>query len=358
MIDTQSYQSIITALREHRYHKLIIGAALKDYEAIENYAYLFTHAGAEVIDISAFPHSVISARKGIARAIKEKPGLREPFVMVSVNIGTDPHFRRIKVDFDKCTDCLLCEPVCPSNAFSLQLAAAQQLQYNEDLCFACTNCLDYCHFDALSFKDWSAFEAQSIEHLIELGASAFEIHLSNDLDAFKDFYASLPELPPNFLQSFSIGSEMMNARELNAAAEAVRAAVRAKYGGGQEFILQTDGIPISGARAIADKDLASIVNAREVLANIDDQNVFVQLAGGVDESSLAKAHAKKVLVHGVAMGSYARKALQADIDLALASKDDSDKGQMYWNHAKDKANELIKKSKSKLQNLSLEVQCI
>ena len=274
-MNSSQYQKTIQDLQSHQYHKLIIGAALKDYEAIEKYSYYFTHAAANVIDISAFPHSLISAKKGIQKALEEDSSLSAPIIMVSVNVGKDPHFRRIEVDFKNCTDCLACVPTCPSEAFSI---TDQKLDYEINLCFACSKCIEYCNFDALHFKDWSAFKEESLLELIELGAGAIEIHLNNDLDAFRGFYKSLPEFPEKFLQSFSIGSEMMSKEDLENAALCIIETVREKYGAEKEIIIQTDGIPISGALEIKDKDLTSIENAKVVIKKIkNEKNVFVQL---------------------------------------------------------------------------------
>ena len=79
-------ESAISSLKENKYHKLIIGASLKDLESIEFYAYCFTHAGADVIDISAFAHSLIAAQKGIEKALRENPELKD-LKLCSVSIS-------------------------------------------------------------------------------------------------------------------------------------------------------------------------------------------------------------------------------------------------------------------------------
>lgn len=324
-----SFENSINALKAAHYHKLIIGAALKDFKSIEDYAYLFTHAGANVIDISAFPHSVISAKKGIDRAIQENPDLVEPIIMVSINIGQDPHFRRIEVDWQSCTECQLCIASCPSEAFSSSEEVS--FSYNADLCFGCSNCLDYCHFNALSFKNWSSFEANSLLELIDLGAGAFEIHLNNDLNAFSEFYNSLPRLPEDFLQSFSIGSELMSLAELENSALNIIRNVRDRYHPNKELIIQTDGIPLSGARTVfkdssreLEKDMQSIINAKTVINKIKEldnpENIFVQLAGGITEKSFKKAIENHVPINGVAIGSYARNKLK-NLDKEQAIKE-------------------------------------
>ncbi len=311
----QAQPQYLRNLQKQQFHKLIIGAALKDYETIEDYAYLFTHAGADAIDISAFPHSVIFAKKGIEKAIQEDSKLNEPLIMISVNIGEDPHFRRIELNLENCTECLACVPSCPSQAFS-----APEFSYNEDLCFGCSACLPTCSFDALSFVAWSAFNSQSLEELTILGAKAIEIHLNNDLDAFSEFYRNMQTKFE--LESFCIGSDQMEMAELQAAAQRIIEEVNHKHGDDYAFIIQCDGTPMSGARNLGlDTDMRSINNAALVLETIqayypNRKNIYIQLAGGITEASLAKAHSHGVQVHGVAIGSYARKKL-AELDSKL-----------------------------------------
>jgi len=285
-------------LEEHKFHKLIIGAALKDYKTIEEFAYLFTHAAADVIDISAFPHSVISAKEGITQAIEEDTSLTEPLIMVSVNIGEDPHFRRIELNEENCTECLACVPTCPSAAFT------DGFSYNENLCFGCSLCLSSCHFDALEFTNWSAFESKSLIELQELGARAIEIHLNNDLRAFSEFYKSIPEFK---LESFCIGSGQMNDHELITAAETIIKEVKNKHGEQKELIIQVDGKAMSGATG-RNTDIVSIQAAKSIM-HLQSDTVFIQLAGGITDKSFTKAFAAGVKVNGVAIGSYARKKI-------------------------------------------------
>jgi Fe-S-cluster-containing hydrogenase component 2 len=300
-------------LADKKFHKLIIGAALKNYDAIEKFSYYFSHARADVIDISAFPHSVISAKKGIQKALAEDSSLIEPLIMVSVNIGEDPHFRRIKLDWDHCTECLACIPTCPANAFT----ATTRFNYNADLCFGCSNCLPACDFSAMEFETWSAFNPDSLHELKNLGAKAIEIHLNNDLQAFEEFYSKMPEFE---LESFCIGSEQMTEAELIKATDSIIHQVRTKHD--QVFIIQTDGIPLSGAREFykEDKDLVSIKNAKIVIEHIKknhketQDSIAIQIAGGITERSLSLAKKLGVEINGVAIGSYARKALQTSIN--------------------------------------------
>lgn len=255
-----------------------------------------------------------------------------PLIMLSVNIDEDPHFRRIKVDDDKCTKCQLCIPSCPSQAFN----EINIFSYEADLCFGCSNCLEYCPYEALDFENWSAYDATELNRLFTLGADAFEIHLSNNLEALSDFYQQL-NLERILLESFSIGSERMTEAELAKAALFIIEMVSKREDfPKRSIIIQCDGIPQSGARiADADKDLKSIQNAALVIKTLNQAqlkypNVFVQIAGGINDKSLEKARALGVEIDGIAIGSWLRKRI-LDLDL---------------NAAKQLSAEILKKSRS------------
>lgn len=304
-------------MEERRFFKLIIGAALKDFQAIEEYAYEFTKLQPEIIDISAFPSSVIYAQRGIEKAIKENKNLKKPVLMISVNSSSDPHFRRIEIDFDKCTQCLACIPSCPSKAFYIN--EKNLFSYNIDLCFGCSNCLEYCDYEAFSFSYWKAKDTCALNELFELGVLALEIHLGKDLESFQDFYRKIDT--KNIIESFSIGSELLDFEELKISLDLIYEEVMKKHGYHKKIIIQCDGIPLSGAtEASYEKDQISINNAKLLLEHSNSkklENLYFQLAGGITEKSLKKADSQGVYVHGMAIGSYARKLISQKSNISI-----------------------------------------
>ncbi len=287
------------------FHKGIIGAALKDFRAIESYAFNFTYAGFDIIDISAFPLSVIYALKGIQKAQLALKGKlkRLPELMISINFSSDSHFRRIVVDDDFCTKCQLCIASCPSEAYTDE----DMFTYYEDLCFGCANCLEYCPYEALSFKEFEPCDNQSLHEMSKLGASALEIHLGDELSELKTFLNDT-NLSAFKTLSFSVSLSRLEVPEIQKIIKGIvnlTANLTDKV-----LIIQTDGRSQSGARASKTKDELSIKNACQVIDILNKLKVsdkyLVQLAGGTNDQSLAKAYQEQVKVDGIGLGSYAR----------------------------------------------------
>ena len=239
--------------------------------------------------------------------------------MLSVNISKDPHFRLVALDKDLCTECEACIPTCPSNAFFM----SPGFTYNSDLCFGCSNCIEYCPVEALEFKDWNPYNPQELNRLLNMGARSFEIHLSKDFDAFRKFYRSI-DLKNVIIESFSIGSELLNEEELINAKNIILEEVYQRPGAEtRAIIIQTDGIPMSGARIKnQEKDLKAIQNAEILINSMEGDipnNLFIQIAGGINENSLKKAQQLGVNINGVAIGSWLRNKI-IDLELDSAKK--------------------------------------
>ena len=155
--------------------------------------------------------------------------------------------------------------------------------------------------------------SKELNRLLGMGANAFEIHLSRDFQAFKDFYQKI-DLENVLVESFSIGSELFSDAELIEAKNIILEQVYQRSGVDERIIIiQVDGIPQSGARiATKSRDQKAIDNAKNILnsfAEAKPKNLFVQIAGGISEESLAKARQQGVYINGVAIGSWLRNAI-------------------------------------------------
>ena len=97
------------ALGSGRWVKLIAGASNQDLVAIEDLAAIYALAGVHCVDVAADGAVVAAARRGIAWA-RQRHGeatdgalnWQEPWLMVSLSDGEDPHFRKAWFDPLRC----------------------------------------------------------------------------------------------------------------------------------------------------------------------------------------------------------------------------------------------------------------
>ena len=54
-----------------------------------------------------------------------------------------------KIDYSKCTNCMVCAEVCPTKTIYADFSKRKKAYINEDLCIGCTICKRACEFDAI-----------------------------------------------------------------------------------------------------------------------------------------------------------------------------------------------------------------
>lgn len=298
--------NVFEVLEQKRFFKLVCGASLTDVKMVEDLSFIFTIAGAHVIDLAPSADVILAARRGIEKAIcrgRSRP-TPTPLIMASIQIDKDPHFRKVSVDYDLCDLCGACVKVCPTEAFKIE---DKQFIYKNERCYGCGICPSYCHVDALSMIDADFSPEATISEMILLGVKSIEFHfgvgykkLEKVWDEIKSFVKKLE------LLSFSIGSELLSDSEIEEAAKLCYKLA------GKHIILQCDGAPMSGG---LDKGLKNGNNrdtsSLHVARIIQEENlpVYLQISGGTDENSYSRAIESGINVNGVAIGSYARKLL-------------------------------------------------
>ncbi len=143
MIDPQP----LDALKAGAWCKLICGASYQHLPAIRTLAVAYGLAGVDCIDIAADPTVLVVVQEALDVAqrlrwegsgLGASPGVR-PWLMISLNDGEDPHFRKAYFDPHRCPpDCPRpCEAVCPTQA--IERAGVQTAQ-----CYGCGRCIPRC----------------------------------------------------------------------------------------------------------------------------------------------------------------------------------------------------------------------
>jgi Fe-S-cluster-containing hydrogenase component 2 len=312
------------SLQTGRWFKLICGASFQDLSAIRNLALAYALAGADCIDVAAEPAVVAAAQAGLDAAQQLSPqaqqrgylGYSSPWLMVSVNDGIDPHFRKAVFDPQLCPiDCPRpCVKICPAEAIAF---TPDQQGVMIDRCYGCGRCLPICPVQHIT-EQQHLVTPQAILPLIQSSAvQAIEIHTQpGHAIEFQKLWLEISSVLNQLkLVAISAPDGQDSLDYLRWIAEFLTSLSP------QPIILwQTDGRPMSGDIGIGTTHAAIALGQKVAQAKLPG---YVQLAGGTNQYTVAKLRAMNLLtggqnhenfISGVAYGSYARVMLAPLLD--------------------------------------------
>lgn len=321
--------------------KMICGAGNEDISQVKKLAFVYTLAGAAILDISANVGVVKAAKEGIDLAMSQKDISIRPFIMVSIGMPGDHHVRKSVIDPNTCIGCNLCIPVCPTEAIpegftkQLDLYNLENEIVIKDLCIGCGKCSNICpKKDVISYRHSDKELRELLPKCIDAGAELFELHaaVGDEEVTLKEWELINSINPDNFnsmcLDRLNLGNLNLEHRIMNA-----------KKISGDRLIIQADGYPMSGGENDYNTTLQAVATAdvinKKFNMRIDKKNilgtkksltkrvyresghkqgVYVILSGGTN--SFTKELAKKcgVRCNGVAIGTFARNIISKYID--------------------------------------------
>ncbi|WP_416378780.1 circadian clock protein LdpA [Cyanobacterium sp. uoEpiScrs1] len=308
----------LQSLRVGNWFKLICGASFQDLPAIRTLVLAYALAGADCIDVSADTSVIIVAKAAIQMAKKLEYSQRHqkfsrkatPWLMVSLNDGEDPHFRKAYFDSQNCpSNCFRpCETICPPRA----IIESEQGNFGvlESRCYGCGRCIRVCPYQLIKSNSYLISSKEIIPLIQGIGVDAIEIHTQVGREnQFKQLWQAIAPWISSFeLLSISCPDGIGFVDYLYFLYETISPLPI-------PLIWQTDGRPMSGDIGKGTTH-AAIKLAQKVL----DTQIpgFVQLAGGTNHHTVAKLReiglltpsvSSTVAVSGIAYGSYARSVL-------------------------------------------------
>ena len=312
------------SLKEGHWFKLICGASLSYLPAVRNLTLAYTLAGADCIDVAADPAVIAATIEGLkvagslAAAAKERGfgGNNSPWLMVSLNDGEDPHFRKAEFNPANCpTDCLRpCEKICPANAIAFQDTGGSISGVIDGRCYGCGRCLPVCPIEQIVTRSYVYTPEAIAPLIIQTGIDALEIHTAvGHLADFKRLWQAIsPWVDRLKLIAISCGDGEGLIDYLWALYEVMQPLPC-------NLVWQTDGRPMSGDIGAGTTRAAVKLGEKVLAAKLPG---FIQLAGGTNDytvnklkvsgllnTNLRSATNAKPFVAGVAYGSYARVLL-------------------------------------------------
>lgn len=310
----------LRSLKEGNWFKLICGASFQHLPAVRNLTLAYTLAGADCIDVAADSAVIAAAKEGLQVASNLAATAQQrgfgfggnlPWLMVSLNDGEDPHFRKAEFNATECpTDCPRpCETICPAQAIVFNRPCNDFSGVVSDSCYGCGRCLPICPSQLIYTRSYVSTGGATASLVLSTGVDAVEIHTQvGRRSEFERLWKAIaPWVDRLKLVAIScpdgdgVIDYLWSLYNLIAPLPC-------------PLIWQTDGRPMSGD--IGDgTTIAAVKLGQKVLAA--GLPGYVQLAGGTNSYTVAKLQAGGLLkspltpsfISGIAYGSYARVLL-------------------------------------------------
>ena len=352
------YENLKKKLIENKCFKVICGAGNEDKEEVKKISFIYSLAGATLLDVSANPEVVRASLEGInlANEFNSKYNIgvqNKPYIVVSVGMPGDHHVRKSYIDPQTCIGCKICIPVCPTKAipenFVENLDYFKQLggNFNEqnqdkeivvkDLCIGCGKCSAICPKDnIISYRHPKNELKKLLPECIDAGAESIELHAGVSEDNLTlDEWEIIMQSNPNQFNSVCLDRLNLSNFFLTNRIEKIKNISKDK------LIIQADGIPMSGGendynttlQAIACADVinkkfnmrknikeksitggkASISSKKVYRTSGHKLGIFILVSGGTNQKTKKLADLTNVRVNGVSIGTYARDIIHQDI---------------------------------------------
>ena len=321
---TEHYHPL-NSLKSGHWFKLICGASFQHLPAVRNLTLAYTLAGADCIDVAADPAAVAAAKEAlqVASEIQARTQNRRfggkglPWLMVSLNDGEDPHFRKAEFNPADCpADCWRpCEKICPAEAIVFQRAGSGFSGVIDEQCYGCGRCLPICPSQQIYTRSYVSAPAAIAPLILQSGADALEIHTQVGREA--DFGRLWSSIAPWVGQLKVIAISCPDGDGL---IDYLRTLYQIISPLPCPLIWQTDGRPMSGDIGTGTTRAAVKLGQKVLAAQLPG---YVQLAGGTNAHTVSKLRAEGLMkdggknlsvppvpyIAGVAYGSYARVLL-------------------------------------------------
>ncbi|MEG4976715.1 circadian clock protein LdpA [Microcoleus sp. K4-B3] len=321
---TEHYHPL-NSLKSGHWFKLICGASFQHLPAVRNLTLAYTLAGADCIDVAADPAAVAAAKEALqvaselqARTHNRRFGGKGlPLLMVSLNDGEDPHFRKAEFNPADCpADCWRpCEKICPAEAIVFQSAGSGFSGVIDQQCYGCGRCLPICPSQLIYTRSYVSAPGAIAPLILQSGADALEIHTQVGREA--DFARLWSSIAPWVAQLKVIAISCPDGDGL---IDYLRTLYQIISPLPCPLIWQTDGRPMSGDIGTGTTRAAVKLGQKVLAAQLPG---YVQLAGGTNAHTVSKLRAEGLIgehgknlsipdapkIAGIAYGSYARVLL-------------------------------------------------
>lgn len=301
-------------LEHARYFKVVCGAGNEDPEEVYRLSLIYTLAGVLGIDVSANVEVVRASMRGVDRAYEmaEHLGMRietRPYINVSVGLKGDPHVRKARIFEEQCTECGECFENCDQEA--VEENPYRVISYR---CIGCGKCGEVCEYEAVDYYTKKLDFREILPKCIAAGAENLELHaiIPDDEAVTEDWRVIADILPDQFISMCLDRSQLSDTHLIERVRQAVETA-------GERLIIQADGAPMSGGSDDFNTTLQAVATADIVRKS--GIPVKILLSGGTNSMTGELARLCGLEVHGISVGTFARKLVRSEISLPTLESD-------------------------------------
>lgn len=295
------FELMTDLLEKRKLFKLVCGAGNEDAEEVRRLVFVYSLAGAKCFDVSANTEVVKKATLAIneasdhAKKINKEIRIR-PFINVSIGMRGDPHIRKAVIT-NRCIRCGACLSECPTEAIS------KDIKIIESRCIGCGNCESVCGYDAISFYHKDKNLKKLLGECKECGMEQLELHAAvSDSNFVFEEWKMINEIVYDNYVSMCLDRLHLGDSQLR------RRIKKAKEIAGERFIVQADGVPMSGGKDDYNTTLQAVAIADIVMKS--DVDVKVLLSGGTNSLTARLAVMCDVAYNGVSIGTFARNLIK------------------------------------------------
>lgn len=285
-------------LEKQKIFKLVLGLGNQNFEEIEDLVTVYAIAGADMFDINPSKEAVEAVLRGVKKSGKQPDDF---YYTISTGLAGDAHVQKCQINTKKCKNCGKCIKLCPQKAIVFDEEYPKVIT---EKCIGCKKC-DICK--AVSFCDLQ-YNAEEITRLAKkYKLDCIELHLSSK---------KIPDKEIKYILSNFKGLLSLCLDRKYYSNERVKKLINKviKWKGDAKFIVQADGVPMSGG----DNTFNSTLQAAAMAHLVQPYGTYIFMSGGTNEKTAELAKMCSLRYNGIGIGSYARKIVKnKNIDEAV-----------------------------------------
>jgi len=279
-------QNLFEILDSRKIFKLVLGLGNQSYDEIKELSKIYALARADMFDVNPSEDAIEAVRKGIKEA-----GFNANDFMICLSAGLegDIHTQKAKINVEKCTRCMECVEKCP------QEAIIPPVVLNEK-CIGCEKCKE-CSVDAIDFATCNSDIEKTVELANKYNVECVELHISTKKSPLKEIRYLVRNMKCPL--SLCIDRKYYSNEKIKELVTEVKKVT-------PKFIIQADGVPMSGG----DDSFESTLQAVAMAHLVQNLGTYILISGGTNNKTSELANMCNVRFNGISVGSYARQIVK------------------------------------------------